>query len=102
MLIDRNTLQSNGILRRLSRRPNASIAPKPVPILIRFLSRKSSDSLAINPNPKPNPQLYKKNKIMLNADISSPLIEKKGELMSALSIILFLQQEFHMPCQKLA
>ena len=37
--------------------------PRPMPILIRFFSRIFSDSLASLHNAKPNPHVYKKNKM---------------------------------------
>ena len=61
-----NTRQPKGICKRFSNKPITIKKLRPMPILIRFLSRKFSLSFAKNDVIRPNIKLIKKNTMMLN------------------------------------
>ena len=85
-LIKRNILQSNGILIKFKNNPKVTKAPRPIPKRMRFLSRKSSDSFASFPSPRPIPQQYmKNNKTDLFDELNS---------VSALNMKFFIKDNF--------
>lgn len=61
----KNIFQSRVICNKLRITMTTGKIPSPIPILIRFLSRKLSEFLMNLVTVKPNPQVYKKNKIIV-------------------------------------
>lgn len=69
--------QSTDIINKLKIVPIIGNTLRPAPNLIRFFSKKLSDSLTNLHNVKPKPNVYKKNNIMLAIAISYSCIEER-------------------------